>query len=710
MKGGLQVTRKTRNQLLFGTICAIALTAPLQAQAQTKSAEIETPGDIVVTAQRRDERLQQVPIQIQALTGTTLQNAGIRTSGEALSLTPNASFDQGNTYKSTYITMRGLTQITNADPPVAFVVDGVPQTDQTQLNVNLYDIERIEILKGPQGALYGRNAEGGAINIVTKLPGNHVEGFADIQGSNGDGIVGSAGLSGPLIDDKLLFRIDGSYNHFGGLIDNKFRGDHSDFIDHDWSLRGRILARPTNTLTIDLRAEYGDYRAASNNYSVVFSGNPNDIAGTQFNVPSFAFGHNLNLSAKVDLDLGFATATSITGHTELTQINRADLDFRNPVDSPSGIFGLGFQAGQGQDLDLKTTSQEIRMVSNGHGRFRWLAGGYYLHTDRALRTRGFVDLNSDPNQVDNPALLFANKQEKNSNDAYAAFAQVDFDILPQLTLTGGLRYDDDHRNQNDVIANVRRAQSFGHLQPKVTLTYRPSPTLLLYATYGTGFRSGGFNAPNVGVPAFGAETLQSYEGGFKAQFFDRKVTLNGAYYFENVKNYQYFYVEVASASQIIDNINRVHIQGVELELSARLLPGLELSGAIGTTLSRIKESATTADIGNRTPRTVPFSSNLSAQYTHALSATVTGLARLDWQHIGKKYWGADNAQVQNPYDLLNLRAGAEFGRFGIYAFAKNLLNDQYYSEYVPSKYSGLDVPLGYRGRPRTYGVEARVKF
>ncbi|WP_419814278.1 TonB-dependent receptor [Glacieibacterium sp.] len=708
------MTTKIRNRLLAGTLLsAAAFATPVVAQtvvaAQTVDADAQ-PSDIVVTAQRRSERLQGVPIQIQALTSATIQNAGIRTSGEALSLTPNASFDQGNTYKSTFITMRGLTQINNADPPVAFVIDGVPQTDQTQLNVNLFDIERIEILKGPQGALYGRNASGGAINIVTKLPGNQLGGFANGQYSNGNGIIGSAGLAGPLIADKLLFSVDGSYNHFGGLVDNSFRGDHSDFIDHDWTLRGRLIAKPTDTLTVDLHGEYGKYQASSNYYSAVFSANPNDFVDPQFNIPGSARGRNANVSAKIDLDLGFATATSITGHTDLTQVNRADLDYRNPVQSPSGIFGLGFQAGQGQDLKLKTTSQELRLVSNGHERFRWLGGVYYLHTDRDLRTRAFVDLNSDPAQIDTPALLFANKQESNSNNAYAAFAQADFDILPVLTLTGGLRYDEDHRNQNDLIANIRRTRTYDHVQPKVTLTYKPSSDLLFYATFGTGFRSGGFNAPAVSIPDFGAETLQNYEGGFKAQFFDRKVTFNGAYYFENVKNYQYFYVEAASASQVIDNIDKVHIQGIELELSARPVTGFEITGAIGTTLSRIKDSTTASDIGNRTPRTVPFSSNLSAQYSVPLSDRVNGLARLDWQHFGKKYWGADNVDVQNAYDLVNLRAGVEFGNFGVFGFTKNLLNDKYYSEYVPTKYSGLDVALGYRGRPRTYGVEARVKF
>lgn len=705
-----------RTRLALGVSLFVA--APLHAQAaeggavadQATTTDDQAPGDIVVTAQKRTERLQEVPIQIQALSGATLKNAGIRTSGEALSLTPNASFDQGNTYKSTFITMRGLTQINNADPPVAFVIDGVPQTDQTQLDVNLYDIERIEILRGPQGALYGRNAEGGAINIVTKLPSDHFEGFGDIQYGNGDQIVAAAGVSGPIAGDALVVRVDGAYRHFGGLIKNTHRNDYSDFVDHDWSLRGRIVGRPTSNLTVDLRAEYGDFRGASNYYSAILSGDPNEFLKTQFNLLGFAVGHNLNLTSKIDLDLGFATLTSITGHTELKQTNRADLDFRNPIDSPLGIFNLGFQAGQGQDLKLKTTSQELRIVSDSNQPFRWLAGVYYLHTDRDLHTRGFVDIDGTPEQIDNPALVFANKLESNSNDAYAAFAQVDYDILENLTLTGGLRYDNDHRDQLDVAASVRRKKSFDRVQPKVTLNYKPSENVMLYATYSTGFRSGGFNAPNVVIGEFKPESLQNYEVGFKAQLLDRKVTLNGAYYFENLKNYQYFYVEAASASQIIDTIDRVHIQGLELEMTARILPGLDVSGAIGTTLSRIKRDAVASDIGNRTPRTIPFSSNLSVQYSWSITDTIKGLARVDWQHFGKKYWGADNAQVQNPYDLVNIRLGADFGRLGIYGFAKNLTNAEYYTEYVPTKYSGLDIALGYHGRPRTYGVEARLTF
>jgi len=688
---------------------ALLASSPALAE-QSAVPDERVPEELVVTAQVRRERLQDVPIQMQALSAETIANAGIKSTADALAQVSNVTFDRGNTFRTTYITMRGLTQLNNADPPVAFVIDGVPQTDQTQLGIDLFDIERIEVVKGSQGALYGRNAVGGAINVVTKLPTDTIEGFGNISYGNGDALQTSAGVSGPLLSKDVLFRVTGSYKRSDGLIDNSFRGDKSDFLDHDWTVRGRLRATPTSALTIDLRADYGRFNGASNNYSAVLSGNPNDFVDPQFNLFGYARGDSLNLTGKIDLDLDFATLTSITGHTHLTQVNRADLDYRNPVDSPGGIFGAGFQAGQGQDLDLKTTSQEVRLVSNGNQAFRWLVGGYYIHTDRALRTRAFVDVNGDLGQIDNPALLFANMSEDNNNNAFAAFAQVDFDITQWLTLTGGLRYDEDRRSQRNLLTGAVRKATFDHLQPKVTLTAKPADGILTYATYSTGFRSGGYNAPNVVVPIFPAETLKNYEVGFKTQFLDRKLTINGAVFRTDVSNYQYFYVDAASASQIISSIDAVRIKGVELEVIARPLRGLDVAGSIGTTDTRIRRGGDPTDRGNKSPRTVPFTANASAQYTADLSDGSKMIARVDYQHIGRKYWGADNADVQRSYDLVNVRFGFERGAYGIFAFGRNIGGAKYYSEYISSKYSGLDVDLGYRGQPATYGVEARVTF
>ncbi|MDT9600076.1 TonB-dependent receptor [Sphingosinicella rhizophila] len=698
--------------MLAGTMLAApALAQPAADQPPAAEDGAADDGmDIVVTAQQRSERLQEVPIQVTAFSAQRIEDAGIKSTADVIAQVPNVTFDTGNNYRSSFITMRGLTQINNADPPIAFVLDGVPQTNQETIGVSLFDVERIEVLKGPQGALYGRNAVGGAINVITKQPSNEVEGFANGSFASGQAINAAAGISGPIVDDKLLFRVSGSYKSRDGQIDNDFLGDEVDFIDHDVSVRGRLLFRPSDPLTIDLRAEHGDYRAGSNYYSAIFSGDPNDFVDPQMNFKGFSDGRNTDLTAKIDYDLAFATLTSITSHGRFAQKIRADLDFRNPVDSPGGFFGLGFQLGQGQNQRITTTSQEIRLVSASNQRVRWLAGGYYLHTKRSLVTRGFFDLDGDPGQFDNPALWLINKSERGKNDAYAGFAQVDFDITPSLTLTGGLRYDHDRRRQTNVADDSTREESFDHWQPKVTATWKIDDDRLVYATYSTGFRSGGFNAPDVTVTRFDQETLRNYELGFKSQFADRKFTLNGAAFMTDVRNYQFFYVDAATASQVIDTIDKVRIKGLELELIARLARGLDAAVAIGVLDSEIKRSLFPEDVGNKAPRTVPFSATSSLQYRTALSGNVEGFGRIEWQHFGRKYWSADNAAVQNAYDIVNLRLGAEFGAIGIYGFVNNLFDDHYYGEFFQPKYSGLDVAIGFPGARRSFGIEAKVKF
>jgi iron complex outermembrane receptor protein len=702
------MVKVANSSILSIGVSMIGILGAIPAAAQTDIQD-ET-ADIVVTAQQRAEPIQKVPIQITALSSQQIQDAAVKSTADAVAQVAGVNFDRGYSYRSAFITMRGLTQINNADPPIAFVVDGVPQPNQETISVNLFDVDRIEILKGPQGALYGRNAVGGAINVVSKQPSNSFEGSINGSYANGNAIDASAGVSGPIIKDAVLFDLSGSYKKADGLIENDFRHDKVDFIDHDYSIRGKLIITPVDGLKIDLRAQYGNFRGSSTAYTAVFSKNPNEYRNPTFNMPGFAYGHSTDLTAKIDYDMGFATITSITGHTNFTQNVRADVDMSNPVESPGGFLGLGFQAAQGQDLKLKTTSQEIRIVSASDQSLRWLAGAYYLHTDRAVLNRLVLDFNSDPAQIEDPSHLLAATDVTGNNDAYSVFGQLDYDLASTLTLTGGLRYDLDQRRQVDEVAHDTRSAKFDRLQPKVTLTWKPQGGLLLYGTFGTGFRSGGFNPIATSVPVFKAETLTNYEVGFKSQFFGRKLTLNGAAYWMNVKNYQYFYLDASSASQINDNIDRVRIRGLELEAIARLQKGLDLNVGIAFTDSNIRKSTFPSDEGGKAPRTVPFAITGALQYRRHLSGDVEGFARIEWRHYGNKYWNADNVAVQDPYDLVTVRAGVEFGGFGIYGFVKNVLGSKYYSEYFEGKYIGLPHDAGYLGEPRVYGIEAKFKF
>jgi iron complex outermembrane receptor protein len=689
----------------YGFSILISL-APCVAAAAEDSIE-----EVVVTAQKREERLQDVPFQVNVFTEQAVADAGIGSTSDFVAYVPNMTFDRADSYRNSFVMIRGLTQITNADSPIAVVIDGVPQNDQKQFNMRLFDIERIEVLKGPQGTLYGRNAIGGAVNIVTKQPTKELSGFGELSYGNGAAMQATAGVSGPLGGDRLTFRLSGDYLSDDGRIDNTFRGDHPDYVDHDWTVRGRLNYDATDALKLDVHAQFGEFRGGSNQYSPVFSADANDFVEPQFNIRPVAEGQTTEFTFKFDDDLGFATLTGISGYTRLTEVNRADLDFRNPVQSPGGFLGLGIQAGQGQDLAVKLLSQELRLVSAQEQRLRWVTGLYYLNTKKDLRTRAFVDLNGSIEQIAIPGLVLIDRQGADDNDAYAVFGQFDYDFTKQLVLTAGARYDKDKREQTDVATNLSRDKSFDKLQPKATLSYKPNSNHTLYGTVSTGFRSGGFNSPGLARGEFKDESLTNYEVGFKSSFPEQRVTLNGAAFFERVDNYQYFFVDAASASQIVGNIDKVDVKGLELETSYRVLQGWDLFANVGINDNEVKKLAEFPQfVGNHAPKNTEWTGVLGTQYRGAIADGLAWFGRADLQHAGKKYWQVDNADVQDPKDLLNLRVGLEAERWSVYLWGKNVTDERAYSEFAPRAFSGLDVDIGYLTQPRTYGVDARYNF
>ena len=301
------------------------------AAAQETQEEVEGIDDIVVTAQRRNEKLQDVPIQVAAFSADKIADAGITSTQDFVSLVPNVSLDESFTYLNSFVVVRGVTQINNADSPVAVIVDGVPQNSQKQLKMTLFDVERIEVLKGPQGGLYGRNAIGGAINIVTNAPSDRFEGSVSGSYGRGDAIDLTGAISMPL-GTATGIRVAGSFKSDDGRIGNTFTGTNVDFIDHDWELRGKFNTQFSENVTLDVRAAYRDFEAGSIYDSVVFSGRADDYRAPNENIEGLTFGDIFDASAKFDIDFGSVTLSSITAHTDLAENYRGDLDFSNALD------------------------------------------------------------------------------------------------------------------------------------------------------------------------------------------------------------------------------------------------------------------------------------------------------------------------------------------------------------------------------------------
>ena len=257
---------------LLSTVCTIQPLSILPAVAGMTAGSKEPAyslEEIVVTSRKREERLQDVPDSISAFTSSAIENANIKSVADVTSLVPNLSIVQTQQPGVDFLVIRGIGQARNQDPPVAVVIDGVQMTNAYALTQELIDIERIEVLKGPQGALYGRNAIGGAINIVTKKPGNELEGKIVGGVGNGGHWEAKGVLSGPIIKDKLFLRVAGSYEDFNGLINNVYLNHKVDFMTNR-AFRGRLLFLPTDKLTLDFRASIQDLDFRG---SILYTGN-----------------------------------------------------------------------------------------------------------------------------------------------------------------------------------------------------------------------------------------------------------------------------------------------------------------------------------------------------------------------------------------------------------------------------------------------------
>ena len=697
--------RPTPLTLAIGTLSALlAATGAAQAQSAATVERIE------VSAQRRIEPLQEVPAAVNALTARQLEARSVTSTQDFVGAIPNMSFDQSFTHLNSFVVLRGVTQINNADSPVAIVVDGVPQNNQKQFRMNLFDIQRIEVLKGPQGALYGRNALGGAVNIVTKAPSASFEGFGGLTLANGSDKTLNAGLSGPM-GGAASFRLVAQHRESDGLINNDFLQRTVDGIDRDSLVRGKLSLTPGKDLTVDVQAGYNDFKAGANHDSVLPDGNAAKVVNPVTNLFGKTSGSIGDASVKLDLATGIGTLTSITAYTDLKENYRGDLDFSNPKDLPGGFLGFGFQAGQGQDLRVRMTSQELRLTSSERRAVRSIVGLYALRTERTLSTRVFIDGNGTLEQIDVPAGVIVNLSESNRNTALAVFGQIDVDLGPRTTLSAALRHDRDERQQTDRVSGQEREITFSKTQPKLTLTHKWSKDALVYATASTGFRSGGLNAP--GLPDFRAETLNNYEVGSKNTLLGGAMVVNLALFEARSKDFQYFYVDAARASQLIGNIDRVRMRGLDFDLRWRVSREIEIDAGVGVTDSIIKANTALPDtVGKHTPKNTPMKATLGAQYEWGLAGGARLTARADLEHRSKRYWQADNVDIQPALDLLNLRlayAGAG-DRWQVALWGKNVTNESYYTDVNAPRFSGLPYTIGWRNQPRTVGVDAKLRF
>lgn len=760
---------------LFPVTLLVLLASPCAFAQQSDPSTIDSLQEIVVTSRLRAEKLLDVPVSVSVFTEQTIKDAGIRNPADFISLTPNVSIAETQDVGTVAVVVRGVGQIRNGETPVAVSVDGVLQSTPLAFNQSLFDVQQIEVLKGPQGALYGRNAIAGAINITTKKPTDKFEGMVDLGYGNGNArrVLVSAG--GPLAGDRVVFRAAYLDSRAGGWITNTFLDKKVDgFKDQTAVLR--LDAKLTDALRLDARATHSETSGGATYFVVASNANRNgtvianahDVANHVIAPTSNNLGSNdrtmTDLSLKLDYDLAGGVLTSITATTKLDELVTYDgfdysdntycIDFgTSPLYTPYPCSNPRFTTGGSngtpifysqpfnttfQQYDVETYSQEIRYTSGANSPWRYILGAYFLKRDRDLVTatqedKGFgiipvVDF--DPATPNQTRSYFA---EVNRDKTYALFAQVNYDITRALELGLALRYDSDERHQTDPRPDAYRVDGFGllltgprvrektfsELQPKVTLTFKPLETVSFYASFATGFRSGGFNAPGtevnpftgdpIAAPVYRKEISRNYEIGFKSELFDRKLSFAGAVFYSDVDDLQAFNFNGAVNAQVVTNIDNVHITGGELEAQYKVVKDVSVYGSVGYADAKIeKYAANPAAIGNQVPYNTKLKLNGGVQWRHHFAGSLSSLVRLDVERRGKTYFHEGGTPigipVRDPLTLLNSRIGIETDTgWQLTAWARNLTNKKYYEEVVVPAYA-------FQARPRTYGLEVRKDF
>ena len=704
--------------------------APLAAQDAAPVAE-ETAGEIVVTSLRRSETLQDTPAAVTAFDSQAITNAGIERPADFIALTPNVTLVETQNAGNAFVIIRGITQNRNSEPSVAVIVDGVQQVNPAQFNQDLFDIEQIEVLKGPQGGLYGRNAIGGAIIITTKAPTDEVSGNVTAGIDNGFGYFLRGSLSTPL-SESVKLRVASSWYDTEGFIPNTFLGEDADPVK-DFSFRANLLAEASDRLTFDLRGSVNLLRTQGFYYNIV--NDVNTVAPVRVNNAGRDDRDIYNVALKVEYAGDNAVLTSVSSYDTLSEIVTGDAFNFLPIPESLLFQFFGFDINQSQYLNVKAFSQEVRLASPDDDRkFNWMVGGYLIDTTRFISTGNLIDTGNGVTSVFrrpstnplNPQLTFlADGQE---NFAWALFANAGYEFSDQLRVDASLRYDRDKREQTTltpqgflpVVPGVPVAQSgevrnvvFDDWQPKVTLTWEPSADLTLYGGYSRGFRSGGFNQTGVGAEArrtgivgvgdiFQAETADTFEVGAKAQA--GPVRLAAAAYTTKSKNGYFFVFLADSSTQNLGNIPETRINGFEIEATARLAPFFDVNAAIGVTDSEIKAFPDASVIGNEAPQISRYTLNLGAQYAGPISDSVDGLLRVDYRRTGRTWWEPFNTTVRAPVDIVDVRAGFTLASgVSVTGFASNLFNEIYNAEFSPGGFV-------FRARPRRYGLEVGYKF
>jgi iron complex outermembrane receptor protein len=728
--------------------------------------------DIVVTAQKRNQNLQDVGIAITAFDGKKLDSLGIQQPSDLGRYTPNLNVKNVLNKSAPIFTIRGIGNAaftSNSVAPVGVYVDELFLPTNSMMSFSVFDVERVEVLKGPQGTLFGRNTPGGAVSFITKHPvAGEADGYSQVGFGNYDTIDVEAAKT-VSVDDHTAIRLASKWSRQGkGSFTNRINNTNDDIGRSDTLALRASLSTKLDGLDIYVNVHGGrensenepwvgigrsalnnptgpapelpgvgglQYRNAclssATNSIQAFINDPNcvnrvgyhdpytDPRVGEFSTTPTIKSNSFGGLAKIDVDLGDATLSSITAIEQMHKVTQEDFD--------GGPYRIG-DSQYGNRINL--FNQELRVTSSKplFDRTNWILGAIYYNDSQHV-----TDLYGYRDRVNHDVLVdFVQKTR-----SIAGYVHTETKLTDRLSLIAGARLTNDRISfdggttvvnldsdftgavtffsvASPILINDQHISST-EVSGKVGLDFKVMDHVLAYASYSRGYKAGvwnGFWAVTVGDhSATKPEFIDAYEVGFKSTLFDRRLRLNGAVY-DYVYSDMQLFADMPDGRYTIFNAGEANVKGAELEFGLLAGHGLEISGGVGYTDAKVSASVGLLDFTDARPANTPkFTGNIVAKYTHEVSENLSAYIQTDYAYQSSVYFSLDNLKAvsQDGYGLLGFRAGiTSQDGWSLSAWVKNAENQDYFSEILSSGSAGLI--SGQIGSPRTYGASLRFDF
>ncbi len=708
---------RSRVSLFAGVALSALLTLPAHAQDQART-QLDTVDEIVVTAQRRSERLQDVPVTVTAFGAAQIEESHIVGVQDIITRTPGLSFDAFPASEPRLF-IRGIGSSdrgSGGDPSAAVFLDEIYLGRPSAIAFDVFDIERIEVLKGPQGTLYGRNVVGGAINVITRAPD-----LADFAGAL-EGTLGSydrrelAGMINlPFADGAAALRLSGSVRKHDGYTTSTVTGGDLEAGDTR-SARAQLLLEPNDRLRIHLTADTTTDRGTGPANHVLSTSRPDryplslDPSKSLATIDGRQDRDTHGLRAEATWSLPFARLSYLGSHREVDYESYYDFDGSNGT--------RGIEGGDTEHSEL--TSHEVRLLSPDDSQATWVLGvySYRAKTDRA---------------VSNNTFNFAGRErvtQESKLESYAVYGDITYPVTDRLNLVAGVRYTKDEKAYHIVNLGPQQFQtvfpldatasvSFDAVTWRVGADYHIAPDHMVYTMVSRGFKSGGFqdapSSPEAAVTPFDPEYATQYELGLKQQFFDRALTWNNSIFLIDYTDLQTG--QTVGLSKLTNNAGAATIKGYETSLAWRIGAGFDLAANYAYTDATFDDFATVDDnnnpinlAGNRLSRTPRNKLTVSPSYALELANGGEVRATAEYRYESLIYDDNSNREpeVRQPTEFIDANAGytSPDGAWTFSVWGKNLTDERTRTLQV---FFNSTFFVAYNA-PRTYGATLRWNF